>query len=59
MKKFFVVYLSIFLSFGLFAQHSIKGKITDESGQPLIGVNVAEKYTTIGTVTDVNGTYHF
>ncbi len=30
----------------------IRGKITDESGQPLIGATVLEKGTTNGTVTD-------
>ncbi len=40
-----------------FAQTQIvKGKITDET-QPLIGVNVLIKGTTIGTVTDIDGNY--
>lgn len=41
-----------------FSQTStIRGKVTDESGNPLTGVNVIIKGTTRGTVTDVNGQY--
>lgn len=36
---------------------SIKGKITDETGQALPGVNILEKGTTNGTFTEVDGTY--
>src|SRR5688500_10450047 len=35
----------------------ISGKITDENGQGLPGVNVAIKGTTRGTSSDVNGLY--
>lgn len=39
-------------------EQNITGKVTDgESGEPLPGVNVLVKNTTIGTVTDVNGNY--
>jgi hypothetical protein len=36
---------------------SVKGKVVDESGEPLPGVNVLVKGTTIGTVTDAGGNY--
>ncbi|MDN5213633.1 TonB-dependent receptor [Fulvivirgaceae bacterium BMA12] len=36
---------------------TITGKITDESGAGLPGVNVLVKNTTIGTLTDINGDY--
>lgn len=36
----------------------ISGKIIDDSGEPLIGVNILVKGTTIGTVSDIDGTYH-
>ena len=36
---------------------SISGTVTDGSGQPLIGVNVVEKASPNGTVTDVDGRY--
>ncbi len=35
----------------------IKGEVTDSNGSPLPGVNVLEKGTTNGTVTDLNGQY--
>lgn len=35
----------------------ILGKVTDERGGPVPGVNVVLKGTTIGTVTDANGDY--
>ncbi|MEN7551736.1 SusC/RagA family TonB-linked outer membrane protein [Rapidithrix thailandica] len=36
---------------------SISGKVTDEGGEPLPGVNILVKQTTIGTVTDIDGNY--
>ncbi|MGV8962278.1 MAG: SusC/RagA family TonB-linked outer membrane protein [Candidatus Saccharimonadaceae bacterium] len=41
----------------LFAQIRITGKITDASSGTLIGVNVMEKGTTNGTITDENGSF--
>lgn len=38
-------------------KHTITGCITDRSGAPLIGVNIKVEGTTIGTTTDVNGTF--
>jgi|AGTN01.1.fsa_nt_gi TonB-linked outer membrane protein, SusC/RagA family/TonB-dependent outer membrane receptor, SusC/RagA subfamily, signature region len=37
----------------------IAGKITDERGEPIIGVNIIEKGTTNGTVTDIEGNFSF
>ena len=36
---------------------TITGKVQDEQGEPLVGVSVAVKGTTTGTVTDINGGY--
>ena len=33
-------------------QNSVQGTVTDEAGQPLVGVNVVEKGTANGTITD-------
>jgi TonB-linked SusC/RagA family outer membrane protein len=41
----------------LFAAIRISGKVVDESGQGMPGVNVIEKGTTNGTVTDYLGAY--
>jgi TonB-linked SusC/RagA family outer membrane protein len=54
--------LLVFLFFttvNIFAQEglTVKGKITDENGDPMIGVNVLEKGTTNGTVTNIDGDY--
>ena len=35
----------------------IKGVVTDENGEPLIGVSVLVKGTTTGTITDMDGIY--
>lgn len=35
----------------------ISGTITDETGEPLIGVNITVKGTTLGTVTDLDGNF--
>lgn len=35
----------------------VHGKITDEAGEPLIGVNVLYEGTTTGTITDINGNF--
>ena len=35
----------------------VKGKVTDENGDPIIGANIVEKGTTNGTVTDVDGNF--
>ncbi|MBB3186983.1 SusC/RagA family TonB-linked outer membrane protein [Microbacter margulisiae] len=35
----------------------ISGKVTDDQGEPLIGVTIACKGTSRGTITDVNGKY--
>lgn len=35
----------------------ITGKVTDSEGEPLIGVNIREKGTANGAITDINGSY--
>ncbi len=48
----FTFLISASLSFG-----QVKGKVTSEDGEPLIGVTVSIKNTTKGTITDVEGNY--
>lgn len=36
---------------------SVTGTVVDETGEPVIGANVAVKGTTLGTVTDINGDF--
>ncbi|TAG15784.1 MAG: hypothetical protein EAZ22_17260 [Cytophagales bacterium] len=55
--------LMMSLSLALMVFHSfaqditIKGKVTDDSGSPIYGVNVGVKGSTRGTITDNNGDY--
>lgn len=37
--------------------HQISGRITDSAGEPLIGVNISEKGTSNGTITDFDGKF--
>jgi len=39
------------------AQRTISGTITDDVGEPLIGASVVAKGTTVGTITDIDGSY--
>ena len=41
----------------LTAQNTLTGIITDEDGTPLFGVNILEKGTNNGTITDFDGSY--
>ena len=38
-------------------QISIKGTVTDQSGEPLIGVSVTVPGTKIGAATDIDGNF--
>ncbi len=40
------------------AQFTVTGSVNDVGGQPLIGVSIVVKGTTIGTVTDFDGNYN-
>ena len=38
-------------------QSSVKGQVLDDTGQPLPGVTVLVKGTTLGTITNIDGVY--
>ena len=58
MKKFFFSMIACLLVIGYsYAQRAVSGKVTDDTGEPLIGVNVVIKGTTNGTTTDIDGNY--
>jgi len=57
MKKLLLSFVLLINVTFLFAQNVLKGKITDEDKQPLVGVSVIEKGTTNGTVSDYDGNY--
>jgi iron complex outermembrane receptor protein len=44
------IFLGLFIAIPILAQ--VSGTVLDESGEPLIGVNVMVKGTTTGTITD-------
>lgn len=50
-----VLALLVCTSFALAQERTVSGKVSDEAGQPLPGVNVLVKGTSQGTVTDANG----
>ena len=54
-----IAILALFLlnSAAAFAQGQVNGTVTDQSGEPLVGVNVLEKGTTNGIITDIDGKF--
>ena len=56
--KLFLLTVIIFLPLSLFAQQTIKGKVTEKAtGSELPGVGIIIKGTTTGTSTDFDGNY--
>lgn len=56
-KKLSLIIVAILMVSAVWAQQSISGTVSDESGQPLPGVTVIIEGTIQGTVTDVDGNY--
>ncbi len=44
-------------SYGLSSRGALNGRVTDQTGIPLPGVNIIFKGTTLGTTTDANGRF--
>lgn len=59
MKKVVLALLILMYSFAVFAQGiQVKGVVTSaDDGQPIPGVSVVVKGTTLGMITDINGSY--
>ena len=60
MKKFLLLKVMLLLLFchGAIAQVTVSGRVTDAAdGSPIPGVNIVEKGTTNGTVSDFDGNY--
>lgn len=55
MTRLLTLLAVLFISFPILAQ--VAGKVTDTSGEPLIGVSVLEKGTSNGVMTDVDGAF--
>ncbi len=56
MKHIFTLMLIVF-SINFCLAQNVTGTVTDSSGLPMVGVNVVEKGTTKGVVTDFEGRY--
>ncbi len=58
MKKLLLLLsLFVFTSGVLYSQGKVSGKVTDETGDPIVGASVALKGTTKATITDIDGNY--
>ena len=58
LRQTLVLALLLLNSMATLAQSLVSGNVKDLSGEPLIGVNVVEKGTNNGTVTDIDGNFH-
>ncbi len=58
MKKYLVLLAFVIVGFTAYGQTFVqKGTVVDESGEPLIGVNVIHDGTSNGVITDVDGNF--
>ena len=57
LRSLLVLLTLICFSAASYAQKTVTGTVVDEQGQTLPGVNVMEKGTTNGTITDIDGKY--
>lgn len=59
-RKGFIVFLLLFFPVLLFGQGlKIKGKVTDNNGEPLLGANVMIAELSLGAATDLDGNFVF
>ena len=52
-----LLFCALFFAFNLNAQTSVDGKVTDDSSDPLAGVNVVVKGTSTGASSDFDGNF--
>jgi TonB-linked SusC/RagA family outer membrane protein len=57
MKKLVLFIISQLILLPVFSQQTVKGKITDDKNNPVIGASVQVKNTLRGTFSDVDGAY--
>lgn len=58
-KCIYALFTLLLCSFSAYGQKTIRGTVVDKTNQPIPGVAVFIKSTTIGTVTDINGEFSF
>lgn len=57
-KKIYLLLILLFTAIGgLLAQTQIRGSVSDESGEPVIGASIQIKGTGQGTITDIDGNF--
>ncbi len=57
-KNFLIILALFFMTFSVKAQGTkVSGTVKDESGEPLIGVNILVKGTVTGTITNLEGDF--
>lgn len=54
---FIVIFSFCFVSANAQKNFEVEGIVTDENGNPIVGVNVIQSGTMIGTITSLNGEY--
>ena len=57
MKRILSITVLLLLAQAAFAQHSVKGKVTDPEGLPVVGMSVIESGTSNGVTTNASGAY--
>ncbi|MEQ6166250.1 carboxypeptidase-like regulatory domain-containing protein [Ekhidna sp. MALMAid0563] len=57
--RYAIYLITLLLAGSPFAQQTISGRVTEKSGEPLLGVNVYVKGTYDGATTDINGSFSF
>jgi len=58
MKKVLgLLFFAVAFTFSLSAQKTVSGVITDDTGLPMIGASVMVDGTSVGTITDVDGSF--
>jgi len=57
LKHTFLTLLCLLSAALAFGQTELKGMVSDDNGEPMIGVSVVEKGTGNGTITDVDGRF--
>lgn len=57
MRAFFTFLMYLIIHFAVAQERLVKGRLTDNSGSPIPGVNITIKGTKTGTISDANGEY--
>ena len=57
MKRVISIAVMLLLAAEAFAQHTVKGKVTDPEGVPVVGMSVLEQGTGNGVITSASGSY--